>query len=182
MAEAKVKIRNPSNLMRKIKIAKVTLNVGAGKDQAKLERALKLLTIVSGKTPVKTVTQKRLAAWGLRPGLPIGCKVTLRGNDAKRVLKQLLGAKDGKLSASQFDGYGNVSFGIHEYIDIPGVEYHPELGIIGLQACATLERPGFRLKRRSIRPKKLNARHFITKEEAIEFMKKEFNISLAEEE
>jgi large subunit ribosomal protein L5 len=169
------------NPMRNIKIEKVTLNVGAGKDQNKLDRAKVLLKNITGIEPVKTVTQKRIPGWGLRPGLPIGCKITLRKAKAVDVLKRLLEAKDNALKESQFDTLGNISFGLHEYIDIPGVKYDPKVGMMGLQICVTLERPGFRVKRRALKKSKISKKHTITKEDAMEFMKKEFNVKIGEQ-
>ncbi|OIO62219.1 50S ribosomal protein L5 [Candidatus Woesearchaeota archaeon CG_4_10_14_0_2_um_filter_33_10] len=166
---------NPS---RDIKISKVTLNIGAGKDQTKLDKGIKLFKSITNVSPVKTITSKRIPGWGLRPGLPIGCKVTLRKKNAIELLKRLLQAKDTKLKESQFDNNGNIAFGIEEYIDIPGVKYDPEIGIIGLEVCITLERNGFRIKRRRIAKKKIPKKHMITKQDAIDFMKKEFNIGL----
>lgn len=166
---------NPS---RNIKINKVTLNMGAGKDQVKLDKGIKLLKSITNVSPVKTVTSKRIPGWGLRPGLPIGCKVTLRRKSAVDVLKRLIQAKDNNLRESQFDNNGNIAFGIEEYIDIPEVKYDPEIGIIGLEVCVTLERNGFRIKRRRIAKKKIPKSHIITKQEAIDFMKKKFNIEL----
>ena len=170
------------NVMKNIRIEKLTLNVGCGKDQTKLDKALKLLKNITGIDGVKTVTKKRIPEWGLRPGLPIGCKITLRRDAAKELIIRLLKAKDSKLDERCFSKSGNVSFGVHEYIDIPGVKYDPEIGIIGLQACLTLERPGFRIKKRKIAQKKIAKTHNISKEDAIEFMRKEFNIKVGEEE
>lgn len=168
--------------LRNIRIEKVTLNIGAGKNTALLDKGFKLLKTISGSEPVRTVTQKRIPAWGLRPGLPIGCKVTLRKNAAREMLGKLLHAKNFVLAEKQFDDNGNVAFGIHEYIDIPSVKYDPELGIIGLEVCVTLERPGFRIKRRRSQARKIPERHRIKKEDAINFMKKEFNVKTGEEE
>ena len=53
---------------------------------------------------------------------------------------------------------------------------------MGLEVCVTLERPGFRIKKRKTKKKKVSHRHSITKEEAVEFMKKEFNVKVGEEE
>ena len=166
------------NQMKEIKVEKVTLNIGAGKDQTKLDKGIKLFKSITNVSPVKTITSKRIPGWGLRPGLPIGCKVTLRKKNAIELLKRLLQAKDTKLKESQFDNNGNIAFGIEEYIDIPGVKYDPEIGIIGLEVCITLERNGFRIKRRRIAKKKIPKKHMITKQDAIDFMKKEFNIGL----
>lgn len=167
--------------MKSIKIEKVTLNIGAGKDQSRLEKGLILLNAIAQATPVKTVTNKRIQEWGLRPGLPIGCKLTLRKDKAVKLLPRLLEAIEHKLTAKQFDENGSVAFGIHEYIEIPGVKYDPKIGIMGLEVCVTLERPGYRIKRRRLMTRKIPARHRITREEAIEFMTKNFNIKLEEE-
>ncbi|MDP2750402.1 MAG: 50S ribosomal protein L5 [Nanoarchaeota archaeon] len=169
------------NKMKEIRIDKVTLNVGAGKSNDVLEKGFKLLSKLSGVKPVRTSTKKRIAAWGLRPGLPIGCKVTLRGKRWEPLLKRLIAARDNKLSPSQIDENGNIAFGIHECIDIPDWKYDPEIGIMGMEVCVTLERPGFRVKKRRIRQNKVGKKHKITKAEAIDFMKKEFNIILDEE-
>lgn len=170
-----------TNVMRTIRIEKLTLNFGAGKDQEKLKKGQKLLESISGKKPILTVTNKRLLAWGLRPGLPIGCKITLRRNEAIVMLKRLLSAKENKLTDSQFDANGNISFGIPEYIDIDGAKYDPEIGMLGLEACITLMRPGFRIKFRKIKNKKVSQRHRIQREEAMKFMKDNFNVKIGEE-
>ena len=166
--------------MKTVRIEKVTLNIGAGKDQNKLEKARLLLKAITGIEPVKTVTQKRIPTWGLRPGLPIGCKITLRKKAASELLKRMIEAKEQTLKESQFDERGNIAFGVHEYIDIPGVKYDPKIGIIGLQVCITLERNGFRVKKRSLKRSNISKKHVIKKEEAIEFMKKEFNVVIGE--
>lgn len=171
------------NEMRRISVEKVTLNIGSGgKSQEKLEKSMKLIKELTGIMPVKTITTKRIPAWGLRPGLPIGCKITLRGEKAVKLLKRLLEAKDNKLSRSCIDDNGNVSFGIHEYIDIPDAKYLPEVGVMGLQVCATLERPGFRIKKRRLQQRHIPAHHRIMKEDAITFMKREFNLRTVEDE
>jgi large subunit ribosomal protein L5 len=96
------------------------------------------------------------------------------------LLKRLVEAKDHILTESQFDESGNIAFGIHEYIDIPQVAYDPKIGIMGLQVCITLERPGFRIKRRSLHKAKISDKHSIKKEDAMEFMKKEFAVKIGE--
>lgn len=170
------------NIMKKIRIEKVTLNIGCGKDQQKIEIALKLLKNITGAKPTKTITNKRIPEWGIRPGLPVGCKVTLRKEAAKLLLIRLLKAKDNVLSEKNFNDFGGCSFGIAEYIDIADVKYDPEIGIIGLEASITLERPGFRIKKRSQQKKKIPKKHNISKEDAIKFLKDEFKISTGEEE
>jgi len=169
------------NLMKSIKVEKVTLNIGAGKDQARLEKGIVLLNSIANATPIKTVTSKRIQEWGLRPGLPIGCKLTLRKERAIRILPRLLEAVDNQLREKQFDNNGNVAFGIHEYIEIPGVKYDPKIGIMGLEVCITLERPGYRIKKRRLLQRRIPTRHRISKQEAIEFMIKNFSARVEEE-
>lgn len=172
----------PENTMKKIRIEKITLNIGVGKDQSLLEKGVKLLKNITGIAPVKTYAKKRIPAWGLRPGLPIGCKITLRGKEAEVLLIRLIKSKDNILRESCFDEHGNIAFGIHEYIDIPGVNYDVEVGIIGLQVCITLERPGYRIKRRRYQQKDIGKNHLISKQDSIEFMKEKFGIQIGESE
>jgi large subunit ribosomal protein L5 len=169
------------NLMRQISVEKVTLNIGAGKDQTRLEKGIKLIGNISGHPPVRTFTRKRIQEWGLRPGLAIGCKLTLRKKEALDLLKRLLEAKDNTLRITNLDNEGNVSFGISEYIDIPDVKYDPDIGIMGLQICVTLKRMGFRIKRRVLKRHEIPKRDRIKKEEAIDFMKKNFDLKLGDE-
>jgi len=170
------------NPMRLLKIEKVTLNIGSGKDQTRLEKGIILLERIGKGKPVKTFTSKRIPEWGLRPGLPIGCKLTLRHKDAIEAIKILLNAKDNILKETSFDNEGNISFGIHEYIDIPGIKYDPQIGIMGLQVCVTLRRAGFRVKYRKLKNKKVPARHRIPKQDAMDFMKNDYSVKVGEEE
>ncbi len=67
-------------------------------------------------------------------------------------LKRGLEAVSNALKASSFDGNGNFAFGIKEHIEIPGTKYVPELGIFGMDVMGTLERPGYRIKRKKNPP------------------------------
>jgi large subunit ribosomal protein L5 len=169
------------NQMKQIRIEKLTLNIGAGKEQPVLERGVVLLKQITGIDPVKTITQKRIPGWGLRPGLPIGCKITLRKSLAQTLIRRLLAAKGSTLSRSNFDNEGNLSFGIKEYIDIPESKYDPKIGIMGLQASRTLERPGFRIKKRKVLKRVIPRSHRISREESIGFMKQSFGVKIKEE-
>lgn len=171
---------NTENPMRAIKIEKVTLNIGTGGPGDKLEKALKLLKKITNATPVKTKTKKRIPTWSIRPNLEIGCKVTLRGKKAEDVVKRLLVAKKNKLAKSKFDNAGNLSFGIEEYLSVPGVEYDAAIGIIGLECAITLQRSGFRITRRRIQQEAIPARHRITPEESMRFMRQAFNVVVEE--
>jgi large subunit ribosomal protein L5 len=169
------------NPMRILRIEKLTLNIGAGKDQGVLLKGEKLIEQLAGKKPVKTKTQKRIPAWGLRPGLPIGLKLTLRGKQAEALIPRLLSAKGHQLKPNNIDEAGNVSFGVPEYIDIEGAKYDPEIGILGLQVCLTVVRPGYRVKRRRIRPVPLSRHHKVTRQDAMAFMKERYKVRFEEE-
>lgn len=166
------------NPMKQIRIEKLTLNIGAGTNQDTLKKGIKLLTNITGIAPVKTVTEKRIPSWGLRPGLPIGCKITLRGKAAEELLVRLLKAKENKLGMNNFDLNGNISFGIPEYIDVPNLAYDPEIGITGFQVSLTLTRPGYRVKTRRKTQRKLGKHQQINQTEAIEYLKENYKITV----
>jgi len=164
--------------MKAIRVEKVTLNIGSGKEQSRLDKSVIVLKTITGIDPKKRVTKKRIAAWGLRPGLPIGCCITLRGKEAEKLLARLLTAREHTLEKRHFDNEGNVSFGILEHIDIPGVEYDPKIGVHGLQACVTLERPGFRIKRRTLHSSPIGKSHRIRQTDAIEYMQQKHKVTV----
>lgn len=171
-----------TNPMLKIKVQKLTLNIGTGKDQVALEKAQKLLNTISGVSSVRTITQERIAAWGLRPGLPIGVKVTLRKKQALDLIPKLLYSKDNKLGENNFDDNGNISFGIKEYIDIKDARYDPDIGSMGLQCSITLDRAGSRIKSRKLLKKTVPPRHRVNKVDAIQFMRDNFGVTLGSDE
>jgi large subunit ribosomal protein L5 len=170
------------NKMKEIRIEKLTLNMGTGGAGDRLDKAIILLEKLSGMKPVQTKSQKRIPTWSVRPGLAVGAKVTIRGKKAEEILKKLLAAVDNNLPTRAFDNQGSLSFGIPEYIDIPGLEYMVEVGIVGLEASVTLERPGFRIKKRKDQKKSIPKKHQISKKDAMEFMKSKFDITVGEEE
>ena len=73
--------------------------------------------------------------------------------------------------ASSFDDYGNISLGIHEHIDIPGTKYNPDIGIFGMDVNIVLNRPGYRIAKKSRKRSKIGKNHRINRDEAIEFFK-----------
>jgi len=164
------------NPMRKIRIEKITINIGCGEAGENLEKAKTLLENLTNKKIVITKTHKR-TTFGTAGGRPIGCKVTLRGNDAEEFLKKAFDAIDNKLSKVVFDVQGNFSFGIKEHIDISGVRYDPEIGIFGMDVCVTLERPGFRIKRKKL-SSKIGKKHLIKPEEAMEWVAKNYGVEI----
>jgi len=116
--------------------------------------------------------------FGIREGEPIACKVTLRGENAAKFMRRALDAVGNRLSESNFDRQGNFAFGVKEHIEMPGTKYVPELGIVGFDVIVTMERPGFRVKRRRIRQAKVGRSHLITKQEAINYVRTTFGTEI----
>ncbi len=166
------------NTMKGIRVGKVTLNLGF-KEAADLERGKRLLTSLTERKIVVTKTRKR-STFGPAKGRPIGVTVTLRGKEAMELLARLLDAKERKIKGSSFDSTGNFSFGVEECINIPGVKYDPEIGILGMDVCVTLERAGYRVARRKLKPARIGGGHRIKREEAMEFAAKELSIEITE--
>ena len=166
------------NVMQKTRIDKVVLNIGVGSSGEELGRAEKLLRKLTNRTPVRTISKHKIPAWNLRKNEAIGTKVTLRGGEAVEILKRGLYAKDNILGTNNFDESGNVAFGVQEYIDIKDIKYDPEIGIYGLNFNVTLEKPGYRVKRRRLNPAKIPAKHIVTKDEAVAFMKENFGVEI----
>ena len=156
--------------MRKIKIEKVVLSVGATGEN--LEKGYKLLEILTEKKPAKMRTKKRIPTLGIRPGLEIGAVSTIR-KDSEKVLRRMLGAIDNKLKRSQISE-NNFSFGIKEYIEIPGTEYNRDIGIMGLDVTVVFKRTGRRVSLRKVKRGKIPQRQKISREEIIKFMEDNF--------
>jgi large subunit ribosomal protein L5 len=169
----KDKNNNPN---REIFVEKVTVNMGVGEAGEELDKGLKILQLVTKKKPVKTVAKVKLPTWGIRPGLPIGGKVTLRGKEALEFIDLTLKAKEYKINKKSFTNDGIFSYGIKEYLDVPGIKYDPNLGIRGFDVCVSLKRKGYRIKQRKYNPSKVGKKHKITKDQAIEFAKEKLKI------
>ena len=176
MSEKENKKENP---MRKIKVSKVTLSIALKESGENIEKAYTLAERLTDAKPVRTLATRRARTFRIRKGLPIGVKVTLRENKGIDFLKKVLIAKENKLSSNNFDDEGNFGFGVEEYLDIPGQKYDPKLGMLGLNVNVSLERAGFRVKRRKIQKRKLPKNHKINKGDAISFAEKEIGIRIA---
>ena len=166
------------NQMKKISVAKVVLNMGVGKSGDPIERAKRALEHITGQKPNPRNAKATQRDWGVHKGEPIGVAVTLRRQPAIDLIKRLFTAKGNQIKGSSFDDFGNLSFGIKEHIDIPGVKYDPQVGILGLNISISLSRPGFNIRFRSKHKASVGRHHRITSEEAKEFLTKEFGIEV----
>lgn len=164
--------------MKKISLEKVVLNMGLGKSGDIIEVAKKALNHISGKKSSSRNAKETQREWGVRKGEPIGVAVTVRGKDARELLKRLLEAKGNQINGKSFDDFGNFSFGIKEHIDIPGVKYDPQVGILGLGISVTLTRPGYGIRKRSKHKASIGKSHIIKNQEAKDYLVREFGVTV----
>lgn len=160
-----------ANPMRRVAIEKVILSAGATADS--LVKARKLLEFLTKKKAQVIATRKRIPDFDVSPGLEVGTRVTLRGNAALEMLARLLGAVENTLSRKQVAD-NHLSFGIHEYIEIPEVEYQRDIGIRGFNATIVFARKGLRVKRKKLKAGHVPRRQYVTRDEIITYMEEHF--------
>jgi large subunit ribosomal protein L5 len=166
------------NVMRSIKVSKVIINMGVGESGDKLQRAEKVIELLTGGNPVRTISNTTNKDLGIRKGQPIGCKITLREDKAVDFVKSALDIRQFKLPDYCFDSSGNLSFGIPDYTDFEGQKYDPEIGIFGMDINVVLERPGYRVSRRHAARRKVRRSHRVTPEEAKKFIGEFFGVEV----
>jgi large subunit ribosomal protein L5 len=164
--------------MKKISLEKIVLNMGVGRSGDAIDIAKKALDQISGRKSCAREAKETQRDWGVRKGEPIGVAVTVRGEEAKELLKRLFEAKGNQVRGKAFDNFGNYSFGIKEHIDIPGVKYDPQIGILGLGISITLTRPGYGIRKRSKHKAGVGKKHIIKDHEAKDYLTKEFGVTV----
>lgn len=129
------------NVMQVPRLEKIVINMGVGEaasDQKKLDSALAELTLIAGQKPVKTLAKKAIAAFKIRKGLAIGCKVTLRKGRMWEFLDRLVNialprVRDFRgIGEKGFDGRGNFALGLKEQIVFPEINYDKVDAIRGM--------------------------------------------------
>ena len=135
-----------ANEMQLPRIEKITLNMGVGEalaDRKIIDNAIGDMTKIAGQKPLMTLARKWVAAFKLREGSPVGCKVTLRRERMYEFLDRLINVaiprvRDFRgLSAKAFDGRGNYSLGVKEQIIFPEIDYDKIDVIRGLDITIT---------------------------------------------
>ena len=164
--------------MREPRVEKVVVHMGVGQGGEPLTQAEGILTEITGQTPVRTEAKRTEPEFGIRQGDPIGAKVTLRGEDGDEFLAKALPLVT--LSESQFDGTGNVSFGVEEHTDFPSQEYDPNVGIYGLDVTVNLVRPGYRISKRDKMTRSVPSGHELTVEDAVAYLESNFDVEVNE--
>ena len=135
-----------SSIMQSPTVAKITLNMGVGEgktDAKQIDQALEELTIIAGQRAQVRRATKSIAQFKIREGMPIGVKVTLRGDRMWEFLDRLISIalpriRDFRgLNPDSFDGRGNYSLGIREQIIFPEIDYDSINQIRGLDVALT---------------------------------------------
>ena len=135
-----------TNPMRVPKITRITVNMGVGEavaDKKALDGAVGDLTALTGQKPLVTKSRKAIAAFKLRAGIPVGAKVTLRGERMYEFLDRLVNVAMPRIrdfrgvSARSFDVLGNYSFGVKEQISFPEIAYDKIDAIRGMDITIT---------------------------------------------
>jgi large subunit ribosomal protein L5 len=138
------------NVMQIPRLEKIVINMGVGEavnDRKKVESAAKDLGLIAGQRAVITRARKSIATYKLRDGMPIGCKVTLRGDRMYEFLDRLVTialprVKDFRgLSPKSFDGRGNYAMGLREHIVFPEINYDEVDEVRGMDVivCTTAQ-------------------------------------------
>ncbi|MEM3279877.1 MAG: 50S ribosomal protein L5 [Candidatus Micrarchaeaceae archaeon] len=163
-------------------IEKVVLNIGIGQNENQFGAAKMLLNRLTGHNAVATVSKKRRPSLKLKKGQIIGAMVTLRKGSAKDMLARALDAENNTIKSSSISD-NSLSFGVKEYIDFAGIKYDPKIGMLGLNVNASFSRKGKRVELRRRGKAKVGARHArVRRDEIAEYLKKNFNVKIIEEE
>ena len=166
------------NAMRNLHVDKVVVNIGVGEAGERLVKAEKVLEMVTGHKPVETISKTINRDLGIRKGMPLGCKVTLRGEDAEEFIKKALVIREMRVPEYSFDKEGNMSFGISDYTDFEGMKYDPEIGIFGMDISVVLRRVGNRITQRALLKRRVPKKHRVDRDEAIQYMKDTFEVQV----
>ncbi|RZN60220.1 50S ribosomal protein L5 [Methanonatronarchaeum sp. AMET6-2] len=168
--------------MKKPQIEKVVVNMGVGSGGEDLMQAEEIMEKLTKQQPIRTHAKKNVPTFGVRQGEPIGCKTTLRGEKARDFLKRSLQVKENRIPKKSIDKNGNFSFGIDDHTGFKGIEYDPNVGIYGLDVAVTMERPGYRVKKRSKSNQKVGPDHVLTPEDTERFLENEFDVKVVEKD
>ncbi len=164
--------------MKDLHVEKVVVNIGVGEAGERLAKAEKVLEMVTKQKPVETLSKTVNRDLGIREGMPLGCKVTLRGDAAIDFVKQALTIREMRVPEYSFDKEGNMSFGISDYTDFEGMKYDPEIGIFGMDISVVLRRPGNRITQRALLKRRIPKSHRVDRDEAIQYMKDNFQVQV----
>jgi large subunit ribosomal protein L5 len=166
------------NIMRNIEIEKIVLNCGATED--KLEKSVKLLEMITKRKVYKIKATKRIPAFGISPGKLAGGKVTIRNKEQiNDLLRRCFVTIDNEFPKKQIVE-NQASFGIPEYIEIPGLDYDRDIGILGFEISIIFKRKGKSVGLKKIKRGSIPLKQRVTPEEIKEYLIKNFGVEIVE--
>ena len=157
------------NAMLAPSIIKVTINIGVGEGGQRLQLAERVLEVLTGMQPVRTLATQTNRDLGTRE------------EEIKNFLKDAFWVRQNTLPAYNFDTQGNLSFGISDYTDFPKQKYDPDIGIFGMDVNIVLERLGHRVSRRRQRSSRVGLKHRVSREESKQWFQEFYELEIVEE-
>ena len=171
--------------MRNIRVEKLVINICVGESGDAVSKAARVLQQISGQEPVygkgmpfdgwlTLLARFTIRSFSIRRNEKISVHATIRGEKALEILERGLKVKEYELVKRNFSDSGNFGFGIQEHIDL-GIKYDPNTGIFGMDFYVQLARPGGRVSRRKAQRSHIGYSHKVTREEAMEWFKKQYD-------
>jgi len=175
--QAEMKEQKSENKMREIEIEKMVLHC-AGTEE-KHEKSVKLLEKITGSKKIFIVkSKKRYPAFGIAPGKKSGCKITIRNKEQiKDLLTRFFSSLDNQISKKAISE-NQFCFGIHEYIEVPGLEYDRDIGISGFEVMLVFKRKGKGVKLKKIKRGKYPKKQEVTREEILKYLTNNFTLEV----
>jgi large subunit ribosomal protein L5 len=158
----------------------LVINIGVGEAGERLVKASQVLEMLIDRKTVQTLSNTTNKDLGIRKDMPIGVKVTLRGQEAVDFFKRAMWVRQNRIANYSFDHEGNCSFGITDYTDFEGMRYDPQIGIFGMSISVVFARPGKRVQLRRHARHRIPVKHRTTVEEIKQFLTDEYEIEVVE--
>jgi len=169
--------KSKMNKMREIEIEKIVLHCGGTEE--KLEKSKKLLEMVSGSKKIFTVkSTKRIPAFGISPGKQSGVKITIRDKaKIKDLLERFFSSMENEIKKKGIS-INQFCFGVPEYIEVPGLDYDRDIGIIGFEVMVVFARKGKRAKMKKIQRGSYPKKQEVTPEEIERYLVSKFDLEV----
>jgi large subunit ribosomal protein L5 len=163
------------NKMREVEIEKIVLHCGGTEE--KLEKSRKLLEKITGSKKVYTIkSTRRIPAFGISPGKQSGVKITIRDKEKiKDYLERFFSSMENRVKKKAVSD-NQFCFGVHEYIEVPGLEYDRDIGISGFEVMVVFTRKGKRVGVKKIKRGSVPVKQQVTKSEIVEYLEGKFGL------
>ncbi|KAH0785748.1 60S ribosomal protein L11 [Histomonas meleagridis] len=165
------------NKLNEIRVSKLCININPGSVGDQVTRASRVIEQLTKQKAMLARSHRTIPKFGVRRNDKIAAYVTVRGQNALKILNDALQVHDFEISSHCFSSTGNFGFGIKEHIDL-GLKYDRDIGIHGMDLYVVLERPGARVAKRKHCRSRIGPKQRVTKEEAKEWYIQKFQGTL----